>query len=65
MMLIKSLNEENCDIKKISIHSVKGEKYNWHVEKHAQICWLDRSEVVKSNQKYKACKDKRKMDGRE
>ena len=52
MMLIKSPNEENSDVKKISMHTVKGEKHHSHADQCAIFLRTDRSEGVQSNKKY-------------
>ena len=52
MMLIKSPNEENYDIKKISMHPVKREKHYSHADQCANFFRLNRSEEVQSNKKY-------------
>ena len=64
-MLIESPNKENCNIKKISIHSVKGGKQHSNVEECANLCKLHGPQGVKSFRKYKFCKDDAKMDAQD
>ena len=62
MMLIKSPNEENCNIKKISMYSVKRVNYHSYAKQCANLCILNSSKGVKSDRKYKVYKDKRKLN---
>ena len=62
-MLIKTPNQENCDIKKINVHSIKEEKRHSNAEEATKLCRLHRSKGVKSDREYKAHKQDSSMKG--
>ena len=61
-IMIESANEENYNIEKISMHSVRGEKHYSYAEECANFCRLDRST---SHKEYKVCNNSCKIVGRD
>ena len=50
-MLIKTPTEEHSDVKKISMHTVKGEEHHSHAKECAKLLSEDRSKCDKKGKK--------------
>ena len=58
MMLIKTPTEENSDVKKISMHTVKGEEHHSHAKECAKLLSEDRSKCDKKGKKQGKIEDR-------